>query len=62
MIQINDLGKGEKEKWIKNRNEKFKKGLEKLKTKHSNDSQIFHKKMNSIFNEFKKNRATETEM
>lgn len=55
------MEKDEKERWEKIRNDKLKKEIEKITTKQKNEKNFFDKKMNLIFNEFKKNRALETE-
>jgi hypothetical protein len=55
------MARVENEKWEKHRNEKLKKELEKTVSKQENENQHFHKKMKLILNEFKKNRAIETE-
>ena len=55
------MAKMEKERWDKVRNDKLKKALEKTVAKQENEKIFFHKKMNLIFVEFKKNRAIETE-
>lgn len=55
------MARNEKERWDKIRNEKLRKELEKITIKQDNEKNFFHKKMNLIFNEFKKNRALETE-
>jgi len=60
-LKINEMVKNEQEKWEKHKNEKLKKELDKIRVKQENEMQFFHKKMNLIFNEFKKNRAIETE-
>jgi len=59
--QLNELAGSENEKWEKKKVEKLNSMLEKLKLKQENEKQFAHKKMNLIFNEFKKNRAIETE-
>jgi hypothetical protein len=58
---MNEMAKMEKERWDKIRNEKLKKALEKTEAKQENEKNFFHKKMNLIFIEFKKNRAIESE-
>jgi hypothetical protein len=58
---MSEMAKNEREKWDKVRNEKLKKALEKTVSKQENELNFFHKKMNLIFVEFKKNRALETE-
>jgi len=60
-LKINEMAKNEQEKWENHRNEKLKKELDKIRARQENEMQFFQKKMNNIYNEFKKNRAIETE-
>jgi len=60
-LQILDLNKVDLDKYNRTKMEKLNKEVLKLKEKQDQELEVFQSKMNQTFNEFKKNRALETE-
>jgi len=60
-MQILDLNKVDLDKYNRTKMEKLNKEVMKLKEKQDLELEVFQNKMNQTFNEFKKNRALETE-
>jgi len=60
-LQIHDLQKVDFERYSRTKQEKLNKEIGKLKEKQETELQVFQNKTNQTFNEFKKNRALETE-
>ena len=55
------MQKNENNEFLKQKEEKREKEINKLMTKKENEINVFENKMYSTFNEFKKTRAIETE-
>ena len=60
-LQIHDIQKAELERYNRVKQEKLNKEIVKIKEKQDLELQVFQNKMNQTFNEFKKDRALETE-
>jgi len=59
--QISHIHDGEKDDFESEKQAKLQREIEKIRQKHDNEKQFYHKKMSQIFTEFKKSRAIETE-